>query len=116
MKAPTERLLLLPRCASSSDTVREIKYQILHSYDATRLSDNVRQIECWFSQTIRDVIVSRPWQAHREHRPLARLARHGHVTAHHARELAADPDSNFRPRGWPGVLSGLIDQRIGAGK
>ena len=31
-----------------------------------------------------------PWQAHREHRPLARLARHGHVAAHHARELAGD--------------------------
>ena len=29
-KAPTERSSLLLRCASSSDTVREIKYQILH--------------------------------------------------------------------------------------
>src|SRR6516162_5243107 len=28
-KAPTERSSLLPRCASSSDTVREIKYQIV---------------------------------------------------------------------------------------
>ena len=27
-------------------------------------------------------------QPHREHRTLARLARHGHVAAHHARELA----------------------------
>src|SRR5262249_597396 len=29
-------------------------------------------------------------QAHREHRTLARLARHGHVAAHHASELAGD--------------------------
>jgi hypothetical protein len=29
-------------------------------------------------------------QAHREHRTFARLARHGHVPAHHARELAGD--------------------------
>jgi hypothetical protein len=27
-------------------------------------------------------------QSHREHRPLARFARHRHVAAHHARELA----------------------------
>src|SRR5262249_16240111 len=31
-----------------------------------------------------------PWQADREDRALARLARHGHVAAHHARELAGD--------------------------
>jgi hypothetical protein len=32
-----------------------------------------------------------PWQPHRKHQALARLARHGHVAAHHAhheRELA----------------------------
>src|SRR5262249_56159775 len=29
-------------------------------------------------------------QTHREHRAFAWLARHGHVTAHHARELAGD--------------------------
>src|SRR5215831_4382347 len=29
-------------------------------------------------------------QTHREHRALARFARHGHVAAHHARELACD--------------------------
>src|SRR5262249_51873394 len=29
-------------------------------------------------------------QAHREHRAFARLARHGHVASHHARELAGD--------------------------
>src|SRR5262245_53332954 len=29
-------------------------------------------------------------QAHREHRALAWLARHRHVAAHHARELAGD--------------------------
>src|SRR5262249_23779030 len=31
-----------------------------------------------------------PRQAHGEHRALARLARHGHVAPHHARELARD--------------------------
>jgi hypothetical protein len=34
-----------------------------------------------------------PWQAHREHRPLARLACHGHVAAHHACELAGDGEA-----------------------
>src|SRR5262249_58321278 len=31
-----------------------------------------------------------PWQAHGEYRAFAVLARHGHVAAHHARELAGD--------------------------
>src|SRR5262245_11097902 len=30
------------------------------------------------------------WQAHREYRALARLARHSHIAAHHACELAGD--------------------------
>src|SRR5262252_10208515 len=30
------------------------------------------------------------WQPHREHRAFARLARHGHVAAHHARKLAGN--------------------------
>src|SRR5215469_15851348 len=30
------------------------------------------------------------WQPHREHRAFARLARHRHVAAHHARELARE--------------------------
>jgi hypothetical protein len=38
-------------------------------------------------------IVLAAWQAHREYRALARLARHSHVPAHHARELARDPRS-----------------------
>jgi hypothetical protein len=32
-------------------------------------------------------------QPHREHRALARLARHGHVATHHARELAGDGEA-----------------------
>src|SRR5262245_40627176 len=36
-KARTERSSMLPRCASSSDTVREIKYQILHIRHLTLL-------------------------------------------------------------------------------
>src|SRR5215831_5522415 len=36
-------------------------------------------------------------QAHREHRTLSRLARHGHVAAHHARELAGDGQAESRP-------------------
>src|SRR5262249_57227701 len=30
------------------------------------------------------------WQTYGEHRAFARLARHGHVAAHHARQLARD--------------------------
>src|SRR6516225_9363292 len=36
-------------------------------------------------------------QAHREHRTLARLARHRHVAAHHARELAREGKAEPRP-------------------
>src|SRR5262249_13324063 len=36
-------------------------------------------------------------QAHREHRALARLARHRHVAAHHSRELARDGKAEPRP-------------------
>src|SRR5215468_4103023 len=32
-------------------------------------------------------------QAHRKHRTFAQLARHGHVAAHHARELAGDGEA-----------------------
>jgi hypothetical protein len=35
-------------------------------------------------------------KAHREHRAFARLARHGHVAAHHARELAGDCEAKTR--------------------
>src|SRR5260221_13208629 len=42
-------------------------------------------------------------QAYGEHRPFARFARHGHVAAHHAGELAregkAEPRSAVAPRG-----------------
>src|SRR6266566_5381052 len=36
-------------------------------------------------------------QAHREHRSLARLARHRHVAAHHACELAREGKAEPRP-------------------
>jgi hypothetical protein len=35
-------------------------------------------------------------QTHCEHRALARLARHHHVTAHHARELVGDGKAEAR--------------------
>src|SRR5262245_54148391 len=35
-------------------------------------------------------------QAHRKDRALARLARHGHVATHHARELARDGEAEAR--------------------
>src|SRR5215831_3026288 len=35
-------------------------------------------------------------QAHRKHRTSAQLARHGHVAAHHARELAGDGEAQTR--------------------
>src|SRR5262249_13916716 len=37
-----------------------------------------------------------PRQAHSEYRAFARLARHGHVAAHHARELAGDSEAEPR--------------------
>src|SRR5215472_15900661 len=44
-----------------------------------------------------------PRQAHDEHRTFARLARHGHLAAHHARELAGDGEAET---GTAKVLSG----------
>jgi hypothetical protein len=38
-----------------------------------------------------------PGQAHGKHRSLALLARHRHVTAHHARELAREGKAESRP-------------------
>src|SRR5262249_9307455 len=43
------------------------------------------------TRTKRDLLVVRAArQAHREHRAFARLARHRHIAAHHARELARE--------------------------
>src|SRR5262245_31111354 len=53
-------------------------------------------------------------QAHREHRALARLARHRHVAAHHARELAreskAEPSAAEALRGRGIGLAELLEQ------
>src|SRR5215471_7563882 len=53
-------------------------------------------------------------QPHREHRALARLARHRHVAAHHARELAGDskpePRAAEAPRGRGIGLAELLEQ------
>src|SRR5260221_9351431 len=46
-------------------------------------------------------------QAYGEHRPFARFARHGHVAAHHARELAG----NGEPK--PGAAEALGGRGIG---
>src|SRR5262245_52979259 len=46
-------------------------------------------------------------QAHREDRALARLARHRHVAAHHARELAGDGEAE------PGAAEALSGRGIG---
>jgi hypothetical protein len=55
-----------------------------------------------------------PRQPHREHRSLAWLARHGHIAAHHARELAADgkaqPCSAVAARGRGISLAELLAQ------
>src|ERR1700746_3710226 len=54
------------------------------------------------------------WQAHRKHRALARFARHGHVAAHHARELArerkAEPGAAVAARGERVGLSEFLEQ------
>ena len=53
-------------------------------------------------------------QAHREDRAFARLARHRHVTAHHARELPregkAEPRSAVAPRGQGIGLGEVLEQ------
>ena len=49
-------------------------------------------------------------QAHREYRPLARLARHCHVTTHHARKLARDGEAQ------PGAAETLRRRGIGLGE
>src|SRR5215831_12048785 len=53
-------------------------------------------------------------QSHRKHGPLALLARHGHVTAHHARELAGDGEAETgaaeAPRGRGIGLAELLEQ------
>src|SRR5215472_16928114 len=46
-------------------------------------------------------------QAHRKDRALARLARHGHVAAHHARELAREGKAE------PGAAEALRSRGIG---
>src|SRR5262249_1443406 len=55
-----------------------------------------------------------PRQAHGEYRALARLARHGHVAAHHARELAregkAEPRAAELLRGRGIGLGELLEQ------
>src|SRR6516165_11394095 len=55
------------------------------------------------------------WQTHRKHRALARLARHGHVAPHHARELAregkAEPRPAIAPRGQ-GIGLGEVLERF----
>jgi len=50
------------------------------------------------------------WQAHREHRTLAQLARHSHIAAHHARELASN--GKAKPR----AAIAARGQRIGLGE
>src|SRR5262249_58658314 len=54
------------------------------------------------------------WQAHGEYRPLAQLTGHGHVAAHHARELAregkAEPASTVPPRGQGIGLGELLEE------
>src|SRR5262249_1433425 len=58
--------------------------------------------------------VRAPWQAHRKHRAFARLARHGYVAAHHARELAregkAEPRAAEALSGRPIGLAELLEQ------
>src|SRR5262252_7976400 len=51
-----------------------------------------------------------PRQAHDEHRTFARLARHGHVAAHHARELAREGKAE------PRAAEALSGRGIGLGE
>src|SRR3954454_11224628 len=51
-----------------------------------------------------------PRQPHREHRAFARLARHCHIPAHHAGEIAGDGESE------PGAAETLRGRGIGLGE
>jgi hypothetical protein len=66
----------------------------------------------WLGSQILGVRAAR--QAHRKHRTLAGLARHGHVAAHHARELAREGKAKPRPavaaRGQGICLRELLEQ------
>src|SRR5262245_22716430 len=69
-------------------------YSITSSARASSVGDTAR------SRTARHgmklcVLTAR--QAHREHRALARLARHGHIAAHHARKFARDGEAEPCP-------------------
>ena len=67
----------------------------------------VQQVSAAFGSCL---VIAAPRQAHREHRAFARLARHGHVAAHHARELAGDGEAE------PGAAEALRGRRIGLGE
>jgi hypothetical protein len=58
----------------------------LSAYDPKRTLDHQFRLELFAK--IWSVRIHPARQAHREHRAFARLARHGYVAAHHARELA----------------------------
>src|SRR5215831_16011295 len=83
-----------------------------------KVSDHIPILLFWLCPGAREVswrfIVLAARQAHREDRPLARLARHGHVAAHHARELAGDgkaePGAAELLRGCGVGLAELLEQ------
>jgi len=51
--------------------------------------------------------IAAAWQANRKHRTFAHLARHGHVAAHHACELAREGKAE------PGSTVAARSERIG---
>src|SRR4030095_1144040 len=66
----------------------------------------------WLGSQILGVRAARP--AHREHRAPARFAPHGHIAAHHARELAregkAQPSTAVAARGQGICLGEFLEQ------
>jgi hypothetical protein len=80
----------------------------LSAYDPKWILDHQFRLELFAK--IWSVRIHPARQAHREHRAFARLARHGYVAAHHARELAGDGKAE------PGSAVAFGGRRISLGE
>src|SRR5215467_11027150 len=96
----------LPRAATSSKPNRSSSSFWSPPFGASLRTRN-NSPPCWSGWRA-------AWQAHLKHRTFARLARHGHVASHHARELAGDGKAEPRAaealRGRGVSLAELLEQ------
>jgi len=84
-RAPESHCHGLQRVRSQTDRVRVSG----RHHSAHRCEPEIIHPLCWAGWRAAQ-------QTHGEHRALARLARHRHVAAHHARELAGDGEAEWR--------------------